>query len=208
MYCDWCIRTLPTRPDAVGGGGSDDAVALLLRKLEPPTRKLVVSKWVEDYQLVMNKFADMLEKPHWQARVAVKEEEQNIVEEMSVFKALKNPLILYMMPSSPTVADIFATHQAKLDMCRIICAAALVNARTGRYPQSITELGEFFPQGFPVDPFTGKDYTYRLEDGMPYVQCNAPEDLWERNSRRYQLSLSKGIQEDADALKKHKFKQE
>ncbi len=199
IWGDWGIRTLPTELDGSPGPGAEHFVPSQPWKIEPEKREEAVRKWVEEYRRVMSEFAANLEKPYQEARVAIREQEKTWE---SPEAKMKNPLISLVLPAVSRAADSLTLPEAKLGMCRILCAASLVKARSGKYPKAIDELAEFFPDGFPVDPFTGKGYTYRLEDGMPYIRCNPPEELWEKRSGIYEFGLSRRLREDEEALKK------
>ena len=73
----------------------------------------------------------------------------------------------------------------------LLAAACVEHAETGRYPSALKSLGKYFPEGLPKDPFTGKDFAYRLEEGLPTAECrgDAPEEK-RRRPEIYVFSLS------------------
>jgi hypothetical protein len=95
-------------------------------------------------------------------------------------------------------------------MLRIMVAAALNKAETGAYPDTLEKLAKYFPKGLPNDPFTGKDFLYRLKEGLSRIESNPPESV--RSDSNYYVewsSLDLGLrrQKDAEALKNFLEKQ-
>ena len=90
-------------------------------------------------------------------------------------------------------------------MLRIMVAAVMHKAEKGAYPDTLEKLAGYFPAGAPKDPFTGKDFLYRLKDGLPAIECNPPESGWPAEWYKSEMSLldlGRRRQKDAEALKK------
>ncbi len=201
---DWYLRTLPSKADELveisGISGK------ILTGLSASEKEQLVKQWIAEYRKVLNEFAAALQAPYWQTRHVIQAMEKSCQDANSEH-AQRSPLIPLFVPALSRAADQFALPEAKLAMCRILCAASLLKARTGKYPEAISELAEFFPDGLPLDPFTGKDYTYRLEGGMPYIRCNPPDELWKKRPSNYECGLSRRLREDGEALKKYRAEQ-
>jgi hypothetical protein len=68
----------------------------------------------------------------------------------------------------------------------------------------LEKLAGRFPKGLPKDPFSGKDFIYHLKEGLPAVECSAPEPVRAETAVLGQwnyLDLGRRRQKDAAALK-------
>ena len=103
----------------------------------------------------------------------------------------------------PAVGRIYvsvARGESRMAATRLLAAACLEKARTGKFPESLDGLKPHFPKGLPVDPFTGRDFRYRVENGLPTVECEGDDpELKKRRPETYVFSLSeiKRRQEEA-----------
>ena len=63
----------------------------------------------------------------------------------------------------------FLLTQAALRACRVSTAVAAWIAKHGAPPAALRELQpDYFPNGLPVDPFSGKDFLYSITGGKNY----------------------------------------
>jgi len=63
----------------------------------------------------------------------------------------------------------FLIAQAALRACQVSTAVAAWTAKHGAPPAALRELQmEYFPNGLPVDPFSGKDFVYSVTGGKNY----------------------------------------
>ena len=179
MYGDWFLQDLPGRLQKL----RDEPIAGLatfLEGLNEEEQLALVRAWILDYRLRMSKLAKVLEQPYWTARERIREISAEAEKEAAALKTdprAGNALVATLMPVLARVAGQFAEAEARLAMARIACAAMLSKARDGACPPDLDALKPFFPKGLPKDPFTGKDCIYRLEDGLPRVECKGPERL-------------------------------
>lgn len=65
-------------------------------------------------------------------------------------------------------------YMARMNTLKIVCALQIYKERTGRYPETLEQLVPDIQKELPPDPFTGKDYKYRQEDGGFVVYSAGP----------------------------------
>jgi RNA polymerase sigma factor (sigma-70 family) len=100
-------------------------------------------------------------------------------------------LLLTAMPRFGRLYASSTRCEAMLGGTRLLAAACLERARTGRFPDSLEGLGKHFPDGLPADPFTGEAFQYRIEKDLPTVECRGSSMLsGNRPTRLYTFSLS------------------
>ena len=54
-----------------------------------------------------------------------------------------------------------ASHDAKVEVCRVGLALQIYKGRHGKYPERLEELAPDILSVIPVDPFTGKSLIYK-----------------------------------------------
>jgi hypothetical protein len=69
-----------------------------------------------------------------------------------------------MVPVEKSVRD-FAANEAFWRASVIMTALRLHEAKNGRLPEKLEELGELVPKELLIDPFSGKQLVYRIKDG-------------------------------------------
>jgi hypothetical protein len=100
-------------------------------------------------------------------------------------------LVNLVLPALNKIYVTVARAEARLAATRLLAAACLENARSGKFPESIEGLKQHFPNGLPIDPFTGKDFRYRIENGLPTVECEGDSPEYKKGSPHlYIFSLS------------------
>jgi ElaB/YqjD/DUF883 family membrane-anchored ribosome-binding protein len=195
VFGDWFLRNGPEAWNqlAAAGGGETPAPAAL-KAMDEQKRDEMLKKWIEDYRQKVDRLADAMEKRYAEARERIEQINREVEAEAKLAAAqpeTANPLVALAMPGVTRIYAQCAMGQAQADMARIACAACLFKARSGAYPPGLKGLNELFPAGLPKDPFTGRDYAYRLDNGLPYVACDAPEDVKAGDPERWSLSLSR-----------------
>jgi len=67
----------------------------------------------------------------------------------------------------PVSTESMARAQARHSVMRVVLAAAIYKNDKGSYPDKIEDLKSFFPDGFPIDPYTGKSILLNpVKDGL------------------------------------------
>jgi len=190
-----------------------------------PEALAVLQAAVEEYRENLRKLAALAREPYFksgeafaalQAAIDKRLEEMKVetaaamqasiekrLGEMMADLAKGNPLLL-LLAEGRRAYLVCNMSEAQLGMLRIMVAAAMHKAEKGAYPDTLEELAGYFPAGASKDPFTGKDFLYRLKDGLPAIECNPPESV--RSADWYKaesasLDLGRRRQKDAEALK-------
>lgn len=99
----------------------------------------------------------------WSELVQINDEER-------IRKLPGNPYTAFAKVVAPTfqsakMSTVSAT--ASIGLARLAIAAERHRLRTGKYPESLDALKEYFPQGLPMDPFVDKPFGYELVNGIP-----------------------------------------
>ena len=156
-------------------------IVQMLRSKKPRDRAGLLDGWrkqVEDELRALAKAGDgplTESEPRvqaWQQRI------QRLAKPAEGQSPAENPLLLEWPDLVMSHYWVFASTNARQGMIRIFCAAMLCEAETGQYPASLEALARYFPAGLPKDPFTGKDFLYALEEGLPCV--TAQPSAWSR----------------------------
>jgi hypothetical protein len=81
----------------------------------------------------------------------------------------------------------FFIAQAALRVCQVDTAVAAWTAKHGAPPAALRELQpEYFPNGLPVDPFSGKDFLYSVTGGKNYhLSSPGPDKVADGNAPAY-----------------------
>jgi len=100
-----------------------------------------------------------MRQPYWEAK-PIFEEIDNKIENLSrihfVARAMIGPL-----GYSGKVAK-FATVEGRAQVTRLALACKLYARENGEFPSSLEELTPAYFKELPRDPYTGKDFVYRL----------------------------------------------
>jgi hypothetical protein len=112
---------------------------------------------------------------------AAVEEQDDLVE-----AAMRNPkehavLRLHLADWSHSYRGFLRTAECEADRraTRIILALHRHHSRTGEWPSRLSELRPMLPASIRIDPFSGKPFIYRLQDGQPLLYgagYNAKDD--------------------------------
>lgn len=88
------------------------------------------------------------------------------VEDLAIECMKKTPLLEPFIPSLSRAYELECRGKASRRATELTCAINLFRAQTGRLPVSLNELPDYRDSDTRIDPFTGKDFIYRLtEDG-------------------------------------------
>jgi hypothetical protein len=130
--------------------------------------------------------------PYWQARPGMEKAERALKEEKVKSGELgRIPLASYLIPAVQKVFFATTRLDRKLAALRSIEAIRLYAAgHDGKLPAALSEITEV---PVPVDPVTGKDFDYKMEDGKAVLSAPPPAGEQPRfgNYLKYELTLTK-----------------
>jgi len=162
---------------------------------------------LREYRENVRKLADLAREPYFKSGEAVNamwaRTWEHITETVDD-PAKDNPLMREVFLPLEGAQLRCSLGEAYLRMLRILVAAALYKTETGAYPDTLDKLDKYFSNGLPKDPFTGKSFIYRLKEGLPRIESDAPQAA--RSAKLYKaewalLDLGLRRQKDAEALK-------
>lgn len=129
---------------------------------------------------------------YWQARPGLEKAERGLKEEKIKAGVLgRIPLASYLIPAVQKVFFATTRLDRKLAALRSIEAIRLYAAgHDGRLPAALSEITEV---PIPIDPVTGKDFDYKMEDGKAVLSAPPPAGEQPRsgNYLKYELTLAK-----------------
>jgi hypothetical protein len=73
--------------------------------------------------------------------------------------------------------QIQSEYIARLDSLKITCALEIYRKEYGHYPEAFEQIVPAVLKGLPLDPFTGKNYIYRRENGGFIVYSTGPNQI-------------------------------
>lgn len=183
-------------------------IALTLRSKKLEERQALVESWATQLGQELNAVAKAGEAP-------LAESEPRVRLQVERMRRLAMPADAKSMPRNPFLAmwtelpivnyATCARYNATLEMGRILCAAALFEAETGGYPTSLDALAKYFPAGLPKDPYTGRDFLYSLEEGLPCVKAQPSASLrQELQAWDCRMSMAQILTTQAERLERYR----
>jgi hypothetical protein len=189
--------------------GSDwKAVVQALRSRKFEERRAMVESWAAQLGEELSAAAKAGEGPMTVAEQrlrAQKERMERLAKPPEGKNTPGNPFLASRAGLLLNIYVRFARFNASFEMGRLICAAALFEAENGQYPTSLDALAKYFPAGLPKDPFTGEDFLYSLEEGLPCVTAQPSASLREElRSWDCRMSLSQALKAQAARLERYR----
>jgi len=173
-----------------------------LRSLSVDQRKLEVERWAKEVETSLNRLAEASRGDFKDCIVKIKEQTERMKQSSEAFAtapAKGNP---FAAPYDATGYVACVADVARINILRIICAAELYRNETGAYMERIEQLGKYFPEGLPKDPFTGEDFTYSMEEGFPAIRANPPKE-YAGMLARFPLSLGEAGKQQARTVERY-----
>ncbi len=150
-----------------------------------PVLQLVLMYLLTQHELRSDEFTSVQNLPYWQARPFLKKWRDR--------RELPNPgmfgSFLWTMLPSDHIFGMGPRMEREFTLLRHVEALRLYAAlHQGRWPDSLDDLREL---PLPVDPFTGKGFTYRHENKTAILEAFAPPGMIpnEANWIRYELTI-------------------
>jgi hypothetical protein len=130
--------------------------------------------------------------PYWQARAGLEKAEQGLKQERVKEGELERlPLAGLFLPAVRKVFFATTRIDRKIAALRCIEAIRLYGAgHDGKLPGALSEITEV---PIPIDPVTGKEFEYRVEEGKAVLAAPPPsgEKPGSGNYLKYELTLAK-----------------
>jgi hypothetical protein len=157
-----------------------------------PRFQVVLLFALAEYNRLFDEMLKWQGLPYWQARPGLEKAMEGVREEKIRAGELERiPLAALLIPAVHNV--VFATTRIdrKVAALRCIEAIRLYNAgHEGKFPGALTEITEV---PIPIDPVTGKDFEYKMEDGKAVLAAPPPagQKPHSGNNLKYELTLAK-----------------
>ena len=182
--------------------------------LEPGALRLeTVLAGARYYQEQLSRLAKIANGPYYEHGAALKLEMDNLLNNKIDVRKEEDRIRVILMVLLPPIIHLPAEitrNEARLGMMRLLAAAALCKAETNKSPDNLSGLARYFPGGMPRDPFTGSDFIYTLNEGLPRIECNPPEDIRKGESSNgkdpFSFDLGRRRKQDLEALRKSQEK--
>jgi hypothetical protein len=130
--------------------------------------------------------------PYWQASKGLEKAMNAVQEDRAKAANLERiPLASYLIPAVQKVFSVTTQLDRQLAALRCIEAIRLYAAgHEGKLPAALSEITEV---PIPVDPMTGKDFDYKMEENKATLSAPPPagEKPWRGNHLKYELTLAK-----------------
>ncbi len=130
--------------------------------------------------------------PYWQARAGLEKAEQGLKQERVKEGELERlPLAGLFLPAVQKV--FFATTRIDRKIAALRCIEAIRLYAAGHDGKLPGALGEITEVPIPIDPVTGKEFEYRVEEGKAVLAAPPPagEKPSSGNYLKYELTLAK-----------------
>lgn len=155
-----------------------------------PAGQVVLIHQYKMYQNSMQEMYKWFQVPYWQAKAGL---DQAADELRSYSKSLRNKMLGFpfamLMPALHRVHFIQARTQRRIAaLCCVETIRMYVAENDGKLPRSLQEITQV---PIPVDPMTGKDFSYRMEDGSAILEGPAPKGQSPKDGFRYEITVRK-----------------
>jgi hypothetical protein len=157
-----------------------------------PRLQVVLIFALAEYDRLFDEMIKWQGIPYWQARPGMAKADQGLREEKIKAGELgRIPLASYLIPAVQKVFFATTRLDRKLAALRSIEAIRLYAAgHDGKLPAALSEITEV---PIPIDPVTGKEFDYKMEDGKAILSAPPPAGEQPRsgNYLKYELTLAK-----------------
>jgi hypothetical protein len=153
-----------------------------------PVTQLVLMYMLAEFDRINAEYRTVQSLPYWQARpylVRFQKEREELRKQANLHR-----LPEFFLPAYEHVFRIRPRLERGFALLRVIEGLRLHSGQHGEWPETLEALGEL---PVPVDPFTGKAFHYRVQDGTAILEAFAAPGLGASDSSavRYELTLRK-----------------
>jgi len=156
-----------------------------------PTGQVALIHQYKMYQNFMQEMYKWFHVPYWQAKPGL---DQATDELKSYSKSLRNQMLgapfVMLMPALNRVHYIQARTQRRI--AALCCVEAIRMYAAENDDKLPSRLQEFTQVPLPVDPMTGEDFSYRMENGSAILEGPAPPNESPDQGIRYEITVRKG----------------
>jgi len=134
---------------------------------------------VQDYYATLDAFERVYREMADQLRVSYPDVRAADMDAMQMGYLHSSPLVELLMPSLSRVMVLRARNETTFRATQLVYAVHLFRAEQGRWPRTLDELPRKTSTEIRIDPFSGKDFGYRLETQGPVIYSfseNAEDD--------------------------------
>jgi hypothetical protein len=142
------------------------------------------------YQNTMQEMYKWFRVPYWQAKAGLDQAREEVA---SYSGSLRNQMLGFpfamLMPALHRVHYIQARTQRRIEaLCCVEAIRMYAAENDGKLPRSLQEITEV---PVPVDPMTGKEYSYRMENGIAILEGLAPDGHSVKDGFLYEITVRK-----------------
>jgi hypothetical protein len=135
--------------------------------------------------------------PHLECEAAIRKLQEDMPDS-SFDKMLGRNGVLHVL-ADPAVFRYRAETEAWLDTMRLGIVIDRYRAEHGTYPERLDAVSGRFPQGMPVDPFSGKGYVYTPDGKACRVSSVFVPDKGERGGVVWEGEVIDEVQPGGEA---------
>jgi hypothetical protein len=154
-----------------------------------PAGQAVLLYQFGEYDRLYDEMAKWQTLPYWQARVGLNEADKRIKEDVAKHQNLGGSLAQLLLPAMQKVVAAQVRLDRRIAALRCVEAVRLyASAHDGKPPVNLDDIKEV---PIPLDPYTGKAFTYKAEKNMATIEGPAPEGepATVNNRIRYEVTL-------------------
>lgn len=155
-----------------------------------PAAQAVLIYQLEQYDYITGKMFKWFSVPYWQGREGVQQAEQYFEKQHSQnFKTRTNPFLAFL-PALGRAYFLGARLDRHIAALRCVEALRMYAAEHGgKLPAT---LGEITKVPIPLDPTTGNEFEYRVDDGNAVIESPAPAGYTPRyGGLHYEITIKK-----------------
>jgi hypothetical protein len=154
-----------------------------------PAGQAVLLYQLSEYVRLYDEAAKWQNLPYWQARVGLIEADKRVKEDVAKQQTVGGSLAQLLLPALQKVTSAQARVDRRIAALRCVEAVRhYAAAHDGKPPAKLEDI-KAVP--IPLDPYTGKAFTYKAEKNSATIEGPAPEgEAATANNRiRYELTL-------------------
>jgi hypothetical protein len=154
-----------------------------------PAGQAVLLYQLGEYVRLYDEMAKWQSLPYWQARVGLIEAEKRLKEDVAKQQTVGGSLAQLLLPAMQKIVQAQIRVERRIAALRCVEAVRLyAAAHDGKAPAKLDDI-KAVP--IPLDPYTGKAFTYKAEKNSATIEGPAPEGepATINNRIRYEVTL-------------------